>query len=162
MKNCSWWKLYPLATLFLNYIEWLYFYLKRCFILLCICFKFVRYRVVVWGNGSTYPLLCRSAKFIFLIYLFSTLNAINNQIFTNIQQFFFFFNWYGLNYWWELIQPSVLHDKWVMSRSTKKPTLWTPRKVSIRISLSMPRRITRKYTFHLLWIFCFVNHYSIP
>ena len=36
------------------------------------------------------------------------------------------------------------------------------RKVSTRINLSMPRRLTRIDTFRLLWIFCFKNHYSIP
>ena len=49
-----------------------------------------------------------------------------------------------------------------MSRSTRKPTLWNLRKVSTRISLSMPRRLTRTDTFRLLWIFCFRNYYSIP
>ena len=49
-----------------------------------------------------------------------------------------------------------------LSRPARKPTLWTPRKVSTRISLSMPRRLIRIYTFRLLWIFCFGNHYSIP
>ena len=49
-----------------------------------------------------------------------------------------------------------------MSRSTRKPTLLTPRKVSTRISLSMPRRLTRTDTFRLLWIFCFRNHYFTP
>ena len=41
-----------------------------------------------------------------------------------------------------------------MSRST--------RKLSNRISLSMPRRLTRSDTFRLLWIFCLRNHCSIP
>ena len=49
-----------------------------------------------------------------------------------------------------------------MNRSSRKPTLWTLRKVSTRISLSMPRRLTWTDTFRLLWIFCFRNHYSIP
>ena len=49
-----------------------------------------------------------------------------------------------------------------MSRPARKPTLWTLRKVSTRISLNMPRRLTRADTFCLLWIFCFRNHYSIP
>ena len=49
-----------------------------------------------------------------------------------------------------------------MSRPARKPTLWTLRKVSTRISTSMPRRLTRIDTFRLLWIFCFRNHYSIP
>ena len=43
----------------------------------------------------------------------------------------------------------------------RKSTLWTLRKVSTRISLSMPHRRTRIYTFRLLWVFCFRNHYSI-
>ena len=43
----------------------------------------------------------------------------------------------------------------------RKSTLWNLRKVSTRISLSMPHRPTRIYTFRLLWIFCFRNHYSI-
>ena len=47
-------------------------------------------------------------------------------------------------------------------RFARKPTLWTLRKVSIRISLSMPRRLTRTDIFRLLWIFCFRNHYYIP
>ena len=34
-----------------------------------------------------------------------------------------------------------------MSRSTRKPTLGTLRNVSTRISLSMPRRLTRTDTF---------------
>ena len=41
-------------------------------------------------------------------------------------------------------------------------TLWTLRKVSTRISLSIPHRLTRIDTFCLLWIFRFRNHYSIP
>ena len=49
-----------------------------------------------------------------------------------------------------------------MSRPTRKPTLWTLRKISTWISLSMPWRLTRTDTFRLLWIFCFMNHYSIP
>ena len=51
------------------------------------------------------------------------------------------------------------------SRSTKKPTLWTLRKISTRITLSMPRRITRTHTLRLLWIFCFIEsllYTSIP
>ena len=47
-----------------------------------------------------------------------------------------------------------------MSRPARKPTLWTLRKVTTRISLSMPRRLTRTSTFRLLWIFNFRNHYS--
>ena len=47
-------------------------------------------------------------------------------------------------------------------RENSKLTLWTLRKVSIRISLSMPRRLTWKGSFRLLWIFCFRNHFSIP
>ena len=49
-----------------------------------------------------------------------------------------------------------------MSCSTRKPKLWTLRKVSTRISLSMPRRLTRTDTFRLLLSFCFMKHYSIP
>ena len=49
-----------------------------------------------------------------------------------------------------------------MSRPARKPTLWTLRKVYTRISLSMPRRLSRTDTFRILWIFCFRNHYSIP
>ena len=49
-----------------------------------------------------------------------------------------------------------------MSRSTRKPTLWTLRKVSTRISLSMPRRLTHTYIFRLIWIFFFRTRYSIP
>ena len=49
-----------------------------------------------------------------------------------------------------------------MSRLARKPTLWAVRKVSTRISLSMPRRLTRTDTFRLLRIFCFMNRYSIP
>ena len=48
-----------------------------------------------------------------------------------------------------------------ISRSVRKPTIWTLRKVSTQISLSMPRRLTRTDTFRLLWTFCFRNHYSI-
>ena len=44
----------------------------------------------------------------------------------------------------------------------KTTTLWTLRKVSTRISISMPRELIRIYTFRLLWIFCFMNHYFIP
>ena len=40
-----------------------------------------------------------------------------------------------------------------MSRSARKPTWWTRRKVSTQISLSMLRRLTRTDTFRLLWIF---------
>ena len=49
-----------------------------------------------------------------------------------------------------------------MSRSTRNPTLWTVHKVSTRIRLTMPHRLTRIDTFRLLWIFCFGNHYSYP
>ena len=37
-----------------------------------------------------------------------------------------------------------------LNRITRKPLLWTPSKVSTRISLSMLRRITRTYIFHPL------------
>ena len=40
-----------------------------------------------------------------------------------------------------------------MNRPAKKKTLWTLRKVSTRISLSMPCMLTRIDTFRLLWIF---------
>ena len=49
-----------------------------------------------------------------------------------------------------------------MSRSARKPTLLTLRTVSTRISLSMPCRLIRKYTFRPLWIFVFMKRYSIP
>ena len=49
-----------------------------------------------------------------------------------------------------------------MSCSTIKPTVWTLRKVLIRISLSMPLRLTRTLTLLHLWIFCFRTRYSIP
>ena len=49
-----------------------------------------------------------------------------------------------------------------MSHSTRKPTLLTLRRVSTRIRLSMPCRLTWTNTFRLLLIFCFMNHYSIP
>ena len=49
-----------------------------------------------------------------------------------------------------------------LSRLVRIPTLWTLRKVSTRITLSIPRRLTRTETVHLLWIFCFRNHYSVP
>ena len=49
-----------------------------------------------------------------------------------------------------------------MSRHAIKPTLWTLRKISTQISLSIPRRLTRVYTSHYLWIFWFRNHYFIP
>ena len=49
-----------------------------------------------------------------------------------------------------------------MSLPAMKPTLWTLCKVSTRISLSMPCKLTRIYNFRLLWIFCFRNHYAIP
>ena len=48
-----------------------------------------------------------------------------------------------------------------LSRPAGKPTLWTLRKVSNRISLSTPRRLNRIDNFRLLWNFCFRNHYSI-
>ena len=47
-----------------------------------------------------------------------------------------------------------------MNRPTRKPTVLSLRKVSTRISLIMPRRFTRTYTFRLLWFFCSMNHYS--
>ena len=69
------------------------------------------------------------------------------------------------NHDWETI-PGTINiyrglDKWGvnwyflnnMSRPTRKPTLWSLRKVSTRISLSMQRRLTRKDTLRLLWIF---------
>ena len=56
---------------------------------------------------------------------------------------------------WCCLQRHLGHPK-------RKPTLWNLRKVSTWISLSMPRRLTRTGNFHLLWIFCFRNHYSIP
>ena len=49
-----------------------------------------------------------------------------------------------------------------MSCPTRKPTMWTLRKVSTRFSLSMPCRLTRTDTFRILWIVCFKSHYSIP
>ena len=49
-----------------------------------------------------------------------------------------------------------------ISRPAKKQTFWPLRKESTRISLSMPRRLTRADNFRLLWIFCFRNNYSIP
>ena len=49
-----------------------------------------------------------------------------------------------------------------LSYLARKPTLWTLRKASTWISLSMPHRLTRLYTFRLQWIFCFKNHYSLP
>ena len=55
---------------------------------------------------------------------------------------------------------SLVHNQCV-GRLVSKSTLWTLRKASTRIILSMPHRRTRIYTFHLLWIFCFRNHYSI-
>ena len=48
-----------------------------------------------------------------------------------------------------------------MSRSTRKPTLWTLRKISTRTNLSMPRILTQTDTFHLMLIFCFRNHYTM-
>ena len=45
-----------------------------------------------------------------------------------------------------------------MSHPTRKPTLWTLRKLSTRISLSMPRRLSRTDTFRLLSFFYFKNH----
>ena len=49
-----------------------------------------------------------------------------------------------------------------MPSKKRKPLVWTLRKVSTRISLSMPQRLNRTDTFRLLWIFCFRNHYSLP
>ena len=49
-----------------------------------------------------------------------------------------------------------------MSRPMRKPTVLTQRKASTRISLSMPRRLTRTDKFRLLWTFCLRNHYSVP
>ena len=40
-----------------------------------------------------------------------------------------------------------------MSRSMRKPTFWTLRKVSTRVSLSIPCRLTRTDTVRLQWIF---------
>ena len=48
-----------------------------------------------------------------------------------------------------------------MSRPARKPTLRTLRKVSNRISLSIPRRLIWADTFRLLWFFCFRNHHSL-
>ena len=48
-----------------------------------------------------------------------------------------------------------------MSCPTRKPTLWTLCKVSIRISLSMLRRLTRTDVFCLLWILCFRSHITL-
>ena len=64
------------------------------------------------------------------------------------------------NYWLN-IQVADINSDLYMSHPARKPTLWTQRNVSTRISLSMPRRLTRIDTFRLLWIFCFRNHYSI-
>ena len=55
--------------------------------------------------------------------------------------------------------PDSYHD---MSFNTRTPTLWSLRKVLTRINLSMPNRLIWTNTFHLLWIFCFRNQYSIP
>ena len=43
-----------------------------------------------------------------------------------------------------------------------QPTVRNMRKVSTRISLSMPRRLTWTDIMRLPWIYCFMNHYSIP
>ena len=47
-------------------------------------------------------------------------------------------------------------------RPSKKTKVSTLRKVSTRISISMPRKLTRTDTVRLLRVFCFRNHYSIP
>ena len=55
--------------------------------------------------------------------------------------------------------------KWriqLLNRPARKPTLWILRKALTRISLRMRRRLTRIYTFRLLWMFYFRNHYPIP
>ena len=44
-----------------------------------------------------------------------------------------------------------------MNRITRKLTLWTMRK---SIDPDQPKHAA--HTFRLLWIFCFINHYSIP
>ena len=49
-----------------------------------------------------------------------------------------------------------------MSRPARRPTLWTLRKASTRISICMSRRLTRTDNVRLLQIFCFRNNYSIP
>ena len=49
-----------------------------------------------------------------------------------------------------------------MSLPARKPTKWTLRKESTRVSLSILRRLTRRDTLSLLWIFCSRNHYTIP
>ena len=48
-----------------------------------------------------------------------------------------------------------------LSRPAGKRTLWTLRKVSIRISPFMPRRLTWTDSLRLLWIFCFMTRYII-
>ena len=58
--------------------------------------------------------------------------------------------------------PNIPNTNTHFSGSMKKPTLWTLRKVSTRISLSMPRRLNLTDTFRLLWILFFRNPYSIP
>ena len=50
----------------------------------------------------------------------------------------------------------------ITSRIRRKPTLWNLRKISIRISLSMLRRLTRTDTWCFLWILGFRNRYFIP
>ena len=55
---------------------------------------------------------------------------------------------------WERLYTHI----WAVPRENQHCGL---RKVSIRISLSMPRRLTLTDTFRLMWIFCFRNHYSI-
>ena len=61
-----------------------------------------------------------------------------------------------------LLRFSNLHDPVYISRSTRQPALWTLRKASTRISLSMPCRLNRTDTVRILWIFCLRNHSSIP
>ena len=80
--------------------------------------------------------------------------TIDKQILTLLgskSENFLFWSLYLLQFW-----------KDNLSRLARKPTLWALSKVSTRISLSMPCRLTRIDTFWLLWIFCFRNHYSIP
>ena len=54
------------------------------------------------------------------------------------------------------------HRFYDMSLHPRKSTLWSLRKVSTRMSLSMPRRLTRIENSRQLWIFWFRSQYSIP
>ena len=76
--------------------------------------------------------------------------GLNNAICSFVCLVFYGVTWVHVSY------------RYYLSRPTRKPKLWTLRKVSTRICQSMSRRLTRTDNFCFLWIFRFRNQYCWP